>query len=64
MNSATDAVLPNPDKIDWSTFVVTDGIALPAFSAALTASVDLHAGGKVALNLLDGVVVAQVGALI
>ena len=52
-------MLPNPDKLNWSSFTVTDGIALPAFT--MDDSVDLHADGNVALNLLDGVVVAKSG---
>ena len=62
VNSATDADA-NPAttaaKLDWSGFVVTDGIALPVFT--MDDSVDLHADGNVALNLLDGVVVAKSG---
>src|SRR4029079_17644617 len=49
----TDAT-NDPDKLDWSAFTVSAGIALPDFNDALNAGVDLSISGAAALNVLDG----------
>ena len=62
VNKASSAALTTP-KLDWSTFAVTAGIALPDFTAAGTDSVDLdeslevYARGSVSFDALSGMAV-------
>src|SRR5207245_2957013 len=45
-------------RINWAAATTTPSGLLPSFSATLTDSLDLKADGNVALNALNGVVVA------
>ena len=51
----------DPDKLDWSSFVVTGGLALPALSDDLNDGVDVQVSGAATLNVLDGLLVLKVG---
>ena len=51
----------DPDKLDWSSFVVTGGLALPALSDDLNDGVDVQVSGSATLNVLDGLLVLKVG---
>ena len=59
LNKATDALGAPITKLDWDTLDTTGttGLTLPALTG-VTAALDVHLDGTVALNALDGVLVA------